>query len=80
MTETTNSTETVQPEAKPVDNSPYGKRDERQTGNNLFQDTICRAYDEAREYLKANPRVLTVSQRKRKAKNRAARKAAKRSR
>lgn len=77
---TESNTVITSPETKPVDNSPYGKRDEKQTGNNLFQDCIAGPYAKALAFMKANPRVLTPSQRKRKAKNRAARKAAKRSR
>lgn len=76
MTETTNSTETVQPEAKLVDNFPYGKRSEKQTGNNLFQDVICKPFEEARALMKdLGPRKLTPAQRKRKAKNRSKQKA-----
>lgn len=59
---------------------PYEQRNEKQTGNNLFQDTICKPFEAAREFMKANPRVLTARQQKQKAKNRAKRKAAKRSR
>ena len=54
---------------------PYGQRHEKQTGNNLFQDCICKPYAEAAAFLKANPRRLTAAQQKRKAKNRAKRKA-----
>lgn len=59
----------------------YGKRFEKQTGNNLFQDVIAGPFTAAREMLKASGvRALTPSQRKRKTKNRAKRKALNRSR
>lgn len=54
---------------------PYEKRNEKQTGNNLFQDVVVRPLHAARDFLKANPRKLTPVQLKRKAKNRAKRKA-----
>lgn len=53
----------------------YEKRNEKQTGNNLFQDTVVRPLVAAREFMKANPRKLTAAQQKRKAKSRAKRKA-----
>lgn len=54
---------------------PYEQRNEKQTGNNLFQDVICKPFEAARDFMKANPRTLTASQMKRKSKSRSKRKA-----